>query len=591
MSRKTWKEKSLIIKCIIFTVLVAALFAGVIFAFYSRLYEEKRANIIKGGRMSAMQAADLIGNYFVTNTDAIKLTAFALDEMISEKRSDADIQEYLASQSIAIKNVVSENTSGIYGYINEKFFSGVNWIAPEGYDATKRPWYIKPLTDPGQITVLEPYNDLQAGHTMIALGKTLCDGVSVVSVDVSLDRVQTITENATVFENADAEMILTETGIVIAHSDRSEVGKNYLDEDNTLGATVFSELMRTDDDSFEISFGGYNYIVYVATMRNGWHCISVMNSTRTLMELNVLFASTLSTAIVLTAVISFIMITSVRRQITAKQLSSQLSTLSDIYISLHEINFVSDTFRTIRCTNDLAAEMTSGSRHNCQELISGIMEKCTDPLSRDMILDFVDFSKLDHRLKERDTMTEEFLSIEKNWRRARFIVSERQPNGRVGRAMYLIEDIDREKRERDTNLEAVKTMNEQISTVANIYFAMQDIDLKNDTLNEIKTRVKRVNDLIGGQTENAQATMYAVMDQMSDDSTRETIHEFINLSTLDERLKNTNTITEEFMSCRGVWSRARFVVSKRAPDGSIEHVLWLVEGIDAEKRRRDKQSK
>ncbi|MBQ7637985.1 MAG: hypothetical protein IJS90_03690, partial [Clostridia bacterium] len=40
------------------------------------------------------------------------------------------------------------------------------------------------------------------------------------------------------------------------------------------------------------------------------------------------------------------------------------------------------------------------------------------------------------------TITSEFLSSEGQWRRARFIVSERTETGGVARAMYLIEDID-----------------------------------------------------------------------------------------------------------------------------------------------------
>ncbi|MBR3067594.1 MAG: hypothetical protein IKG77_07630, partial [Prevotella sp.] len=49
--------------------------------------------------------------------------------------------------------------------------------------------------------------------------------------------------------------------------------------------------------------------------------------------------------------------------------------------------------------------------------------------------------KLNVRLKDRNTITTEFLNAEKKWRRARYIVSERMPDGRVARAMYLIESV------------------------------------------------------------------------------------------------------------------------------------------------------
>lgn len=588
MSGRSGKEIFLIIKSIIVSVLVTAFFISIIFAFYNQIYEEKRSTITKDGMLSAMQAADLLENYLGMNIDSIKLTGYALDTMITEKQSDIEIQNYLEGQSNAIKTAVNENSTGIYGYINGRFFSGTGWEPPADYAATERPWYTKPMSSPGEITLLDPYVDMQSGNVMLALGKTLCDGVSVVSVDVSLEKIQAITEKAAMLENADAVMIINETGTVVAHSNLNEVGKDYNRETGTLGAAVFSELNRSGDDRIEVFFGNSHYIVYSAEMQNDWRSISIMDATQVFYHLDVLRILTIAAAVGIIGIISLIMLNSGKRQIIAEQLSSQLSSTADIYVSLHEINFFNDTFTKIRSTVSDVDEIVGNSRHNCQELINKVMEHCSDPSSRDEILDFVDFAKLNHRLKDRSTITAEFLSAEQKWRRARFIVSERIPNGKVAIAMFLVEDIDTEKRERDQNIEAVKTMNEQISSVANIYFSMQDIDLKNDTLKEIKTRVKRVSDLINGKTEHAQETMFAVMDQMAHESSRESIHEFIDLSTLSERLKDTNTITEEFLSKKEVWSRARFIVSKRAPDGKPEHVLWLVEGIDAEKRRKDK---
>lgn len=588
MTGRTEKEKALIIRYIIITLLVLAFFVSTILVFYSKLYEEKRTSMIKDGRMSAMQAANLLENYLTETVDTVNLTAYALDKMITEKKTDHEIQEYLIWQSTALKSAINENSTGVYGYINGKFFSGTSWEPPEGYNATNRPWYIKPFSDPGNITVLDPYVDIQSGNVMIALGKTLCDGVSVVSIDASLEMIQALTENAIKFDNADCAMILNDSGIVIAHSDKAEIGKDYHSEIGTLGSDIFVHLNKHGNNYFELESNGSRYIVYAADIQNDWHSISVMDSTTELLQLNMLLAFTIAATFLIVVIILIIMINFGRRKFTTEKLNAQLNSLSDVYMAMHEINFFTDTFSTIHTSNSDIAAMISKSNKNSQELIRNIMTLYSDPSTRADILDFVDFTKLNHRLKDCDTVTIEYLNQEKKWRRARFLVSERVASGKIARAMYLVEDIDTEKRERDQTLEAVRLMNEQISSVANIYFAMQDVDIKNNTLNEIKTKVQRVSDLIGGQKEHAQEIMYAVMDQMSHESSRASMHEFINLSTLDERLRNTNTITEEFLSCKEIWSRARFIVSQRAPDGTIEHVLWLVEGIDSEKRRRDR---
>ena len=590
MIRKPVKEKTLILKNTIVTVLVSVFFMGIIFTFYTMVYDKERENIIKDGRMAAMESADMFGEYMLINRDTVQLTAYTLDEMLTKGTSDDAIQEYLIWQSVAVRDAIDANTTGLYGYINGRFFSGVGWTPPEGYDAKERPWYAKPFTAPGEITVLDPYHDVQSGNYMLALGKVLCDGESVVSLDFSLARVQAITEKAAAPDKADVQMILNEEGRVIAHSDKGEINKNYGGESGTLGAAIFEALRGGYEECTEITFAGSRYIVCDVDVQSGWHCISVMDATKAYGSMTVVLILTAAAAVAVIVIVSMIMFTSNKRQLDAEQLNAQLSATADIYISLHEIDFVNDTFKTIRSADNISA-IVGKNRSHTQELINKVMESRSDPSTRDTILDFVNFTKVNHRLRDSNTVTCEFLSVDGKWRRARLIVSERLPNGRVAKAMYLVEDIDREKRERDITLEAVKQMNEQISSVANIYFTMQEIDLRTDTLNEIKTKVRRVTELIGGKKDGAQAIMYAVMDQMSDESTRASIHEFIDLSTLGERLKGTNTVTEEFLSTKGIWSRARFIVSKRANDGTIERVLWLVEGIEAEKRKRDMLAK
>lgn len=63
MSRKPVKEKILIIKNVIVTVLVSAFFVGIIFTFYTMLHDKERENIIKDGRMAAMESAEMLGEY------------------------------------------------------------------------------------------------------------------------------------------------------------------------------------------------------------------------------------------------------------------------------------------------------------------------------------------------------------------------------------------------------------------------------------------------------------------------------------------------------------------------------------------------
>ena len=283
------------------------------------IYEERREGIIKSGRMAASQSADQFAAYLATNEDLIQFTAYTLDEMITENKSDAEIQDYLVGQSTAIRSTVLENSTGLYGYINGRFFSGTNWVPPADYVATDRPWYTNAMSNPGQLTILEPYVDVQSGNTMLALGKTLCDGVSVISVDISLEQMQKLTEEVVSNGESDIEMILTGDGVVVTHSDIDEVGKNYGAEEDSFGAHLVSMLHTSEDSFFEFNHLGFHYIAYDVRFGKDWHCISVHDATRVFEPLNRILTITIGVVLATVLILGAVLGVSNRRSIIAQK--------------------------------------------------------------------------------------------------------------------------------------------------------------------------------------------------------------------------------------------------------------------------------
>lgn len=60
---------------------------------------------------------------------------------------------------------------------------------------------------------------------------------------------------------------------------------------------------------------------------------------------------------------------------------------------------------------------------------------------------------------------------------------------------------------------------------------------------------------------------------------------FVNLSTLDERMKGKHSISEIFQGKMNGWCRARFTAVDYDEDGVVWHVIYSVESIDEEKKR------
>ncbi|MBR3535651.1 MAG: hypothetical protein IKN85_07480 [Oscillospiraceae bacterium] len=574
-------------RSILISGILTVFFVGIVLFYYRQIYQEKWKLMVRNGEMASVKAVSEMNNYLSISYDTIELTSHTLDKMINDGRSSKDILEYLTDQSDGIEAAIDKKSNGIYGLINGEFLNGSGWMPEPGFRAQSRPWYKTAMEAGGEITIVDPYTDVKTGTVMITLAKMLSDGESVVAFDITLDELQHITEETVRSGITDMLFVLDRNNTVVANSEKGEVGKNYSIDDGSFGAAIVGEKLLTGREYFDIMYNGRHNIVYCNVMKNGWYCISAGDATRDLQAILTIFIFTVLTIIAIVVTVGIMMARASRRSMIAARLDSQLSSTADIYISLHEINFIDDTFSEIRNNKTQANPVISEVHNSCQEKIREIMTKFSDETTRDIILDFVDFSKLNERLRDCNTITTEFLNEDKLWRRARYIVSGRTPDGNVARAMYMVEDIDREKRERDMTLEAVKLMNEQISSVANIYYSIHDINLKNDTFSELKSDERKLTEIVDGSSGGAQQVIYTVMDKIAGRNYADSMRRFTDFSTLGERLKIKDSVTEEFMDNENVWFRARFVASKRGPGGAAEQVLLLVENIDEEKRRRD----
>ena len=141
-------------------------------------------------------------------------------------------------------------------------------------------------------------------------------------------------------------------------------------------------------------------------------------------------------------------------------------------------------------------------------------------------------------------------------------------------------------REREAKEAALSESNSKSEFLASMYLSIHEIDLENDTFTEIHSR-KNLSGIINRTVGNASEVLTEVMKQSSDETSWDTLIPFVNLSTINERLKGRITISKEFLGLGGKWCRGRFIAMDRMADGNLNHVLWTIEYIDVEKRERE----
>lgn len=127
-----------------------------------------------------------------------------------------------------------------------------------------------------------------------------------------------------------------------------------------------------------------------------------------------------------------------------------------------------------------------------------------------------------------------------------------------------------------------------VESIANIYNSMHKIDLDTYGFEMVACTNVNVLKIIQNNRFHGDEVIKDVMSKLCDERSREEVLEFVDLSTLSERMGESNTISIEFLNWEHKWHRGRFIAAKRKSDGSLKSVIWAVEQIDKEKRSRDK---
>ena len=127
----------------------------------------------------------------------------------------------------------------------------------------------------------------------------------------------------------------------------------------------------------------------------------------------------------------------------------------------------------------------------------------------------------------------------------------------------------------------------QLSATTKLYVFVQEFDIINDTYIDIEVDEENASDTKVTEHSGAQAALIFRMKEHLDPSWENQVMDFLNFSTLAERLGDRNAITMEFLNNEGIWCRCRFIVSQRTSLGKVSRVLWLVEEIDEERKARE----
>ena len=431
------------------SLLMALFFVSLSIIFYIFLHNSIKENIINEDRILAKESAALYKDYLARGMEIIEYEAYQIEDMVVAGESIKAIEDHVIYSTNIIIESVDGDSTGLYGYIKGEYIDGAGWVPEEGYDPTSRPWYKAAMVHRGRLTFVDPYLDAQTGNIMMTMAKTLGDSSNVIALDMSLTDLQNITDELAEQDGDHMVFLVDSSGSVVAHHDRDMIGINCQDMPNELTGFIVNQVIGGKVGSFETLYDGSQYMVYSEKLAGYWYCISVTEATESFRILRILLAITALVVIATLFICVMLFMNLSQGKQNTDLLSLRLSTAADIYMSMHDIDIGNDRISAIKTDPEEEETVRDKVREHAQDDLNHAMNILVDEISKPLVLDFLNLSTLDERMRDHKTITAEFLNHKKKWCRGRFIAAEHDETGKLTHVLLLFEEIDAEKRNRD----------------------------------------------------------------------------------------------------------------------------------------------
>ena len=257
-------------------IILAAITAAALIG--NSYYATEKEVLQQRGELNAKEAAAEYDHCLLTRVNIVTLVGRTVENMLAAGTGNDTIEQYLVEQTNNIVATLDPTTTGLYGWVNGAYVDGAGWVPDDDYVPTERPWYIQTMESDREITFVDPYLDMQTNTVMMTVSDLMNDGQSVIAMDVSLDPLQEIVGRVASSTEGSHALVLDDTGIVVAHSDEDQLGRNYLEEPDSLGGAVARRILADGQKQFDLQTPEGNYSVYVDNLEGGWYSVSLINA-------------------------------------------------------------------------------------------------------------------------------------------------------------------------------------------------------------------------------------------------------------------------------------------------------------------------
>ncbi|GEP66657.1 methyl-accepting chemotaxis protein [Clostridium beijerinckii] len=312
---------SIRIKLIISLVLICfipLIVAGVFSYNQSKSILSQKLNLTSKQTLSEVNSG--LDNYFAGFTERVTMLSNNYNLVNVDYGSNFD---YIPDLLKNLKESNKDIFDTYYGTASGKFAIYPDTKMPEGYDATKRPWYQEAIKAKGKPVITKPYQDAATGKTVVGIVQAVVKDnqiVGVVGMDLTLTALSEHI-SAKKVGNSGILFITDADGIMLAHPDESSIGK-----DDVTKLSYWNEAKTGDSGFITYNYNGTEkFGAYTTNKITGWKLIASLEQSE--------LSSDTKSIILTTSIIILIMliISVIVSLILSKGIATNIKKLKEVF--------------------------------------------------------------------------------------------------------------------------------------------------------------------------------------------------------------------------------------------------------------------
>ncbi len=273
--RSVENEKQLRIFTVVVLVVAGICLASITAYVLNNCIDSIKKETLLSGKESNEKDAEQVNTFLIKGGSVLQVTARMVEKLLEHNASQDQIESLLVSEADYYKRMDEFALCNLFGIFRGEFFNGRRWAPAAGYVPSKRPWYQNAFMARGKLALVPTHTSPRGNEQVISISQRLSDKKSVIAIDLFLkDLVSRVKRG----NASDIQLIIDKDGLVIAHTNISQHGRNYLSsefwgkEEEKLAREVFI----AGGEPFSFKYGNITYRVFSSLVQGKWYVVRLV---------------------------------------------------------------------------------------------------------------------------------------------------------------------------------------------------------------------------------------------------------------------------------------------------------------------------